>query len=131
MFSKVLLWFAAIAYLVYGVMSVYDPQIPATYAGLVFNSTDAAIEIGAMYGGMSLGLAIFFIVGALQPRFTASSLLLLLLAIGGLGLSRTLLFALSSDAVTSYTLGAIGFELVLAGLALVAFLMESKRASAG
>lgn len=130
MFSKILLWFSALCYLAYGAMTLYDPSMQANFAGMTLNSGDAPIEIGAMYGGMSLALALFFMLGATQPWLTRASLLLLTLALGGLGLSRTALFALSSEPVTTYTLGAIGFELTLAVLAAIAFATESKRAAA-
>lgn len=126
MFSKGLLWVTALMYLAYGIPSLYDPAIPAGFAGLTWVSQDAFIEIGAMYGGMSIGLGVFFMVGALRSDCTKASLILMVLALGGLGFSRTFLFALSDVPVTSYTFGAMGFEIVMAILGLAAYLLESK-----
>lgn len=121
MLSKILLWVIAGAYFLYGAMCLYDPNIQANYAGFALNSGDAYLEIGAIYGGMSLGLGVFFLMGALQPALTRASLLLMALTLGGLGCSRLLLFAIGDASVTSYTYGAMGFELVAALLGLVAW----------
>lgn len=121
MMSKILLWVIAGAYFLYGAMCLYDPNIQANFAGFTLNSGDAVLEVGAIYGGMSLGLAVFFLMGALQPSLTRASLLLMALTLGGLGGARVLLFILGDASVTSYTYGAIGFELVAAALGLVAY----------
>lgn len=120
--GKTVLLISTLAFIGYGIPSLFSPAIPADFAGLIMTSGDAFTEIGAMYGGLQTGLGIFCAIAFLKPQFYRSGLLFLVLAIGTLALGR--LFALLSapDPVTNYSYGALGYEFVTALLALLALL---------
>lgn len=121
MLGKIVLWATAIIFIGYGLVCFFDPQIPAAYSGLGLGSADSRIETAAMYGGFQAGLGLFCLIAALRPEYSEAGLLLIICAIGGLAITRGISFALTSDPVTSYTYGALGFEALTAILAAIAF----------
>ena len=121
MLGKIVLWATAIIFIGYGLVCFFDPQIPAAYSGLGFTNADSRIETAAMYGGFQAGLGLFCLIAALRPEYSKAGLLLIICAIGGLAITRGISFALTSDPVTSYTYGALGFEALTAILAAIAF----------
>lgn len=121
MLGKVLLWVSAVMFIVYGLLCLFSPQLPAGYAGLSMNSGDAFAEIGAMYGGLQTGFGIFCLLGALRNDLYRPALISLMLLVGGLALARLFSAATSTEAVGNYTYGALVYEFttaILAGLAL-------------
>ena len=122
MLSKAVLWVTGIVFFGYGVVCFFDPQIPATYSGLGFTNADSRIETAAMYGGLQAGLGLFCLIAALRNEYRRAGLLMVICGVGGLAMTRALSFALTSDPVTSYTYGALGFEALTAAFAAVAFL---------
>ncbi len=46
--GKVILWISAIVFVPYGLLCLFNPALPAGYAGLTMGSGDALVEIGAM-----------------------------------------------------------------------------------
>jgi len=119
MLGKILLWVAAVSFAAYGLMCLFDPSVPATYAGLDILSGDGYSELGAMYGGLQTGYGIFCLLGALRADLRRPALLSLLLMLGGLALARLYSTATGVDAVGSYTYGAMAFEFSMAILAAV------------
>lgn len=121
MLGKVILWVSAFVFSAYGLACLFNPQLPADYAGLAITNGDAYAEMGAMYGGLQFGFGIFCLVGALRRDFFRPALSALLIMIGGLALARLYSTATGADPVATYTYGALAFETataVLAGLAL-------------
>ena len=121
MLGKAVLWVTAVIFLGYGLVCFFDPQLPATYSGLVFGSADSRVETAAMYGGFQAGLGLFCLIAALRAEYSRAGLLVITCMVGGLAITRGIAFALSSDPVTSYTYGALGFESLTAILAAIAF----------
>jgi hypothetical protein len=119
--GKVILWISALIFIVYGLMCLFSPALPTNYAGLTMNSGDAFVEIGAMYGGLQTGFGIFCLLGALRKDLYRPALISLVLLVGGLALARLYSTLTSTEAVGSYTYGAMVYEFstaILAGLAL-------------
>ena len=119
--GKVILWVSAIVFIPYGLLCLFDPALPAGYAGLTMGSGDAFVEIGAMYGGLQTGFGLFCLLGALRNDYYRPALASLLLVVGGLALGRLYSTATSVDAVGGYTWAAMAYEFTtatLAGLAL-------------
>jgi hypothetical protein len=119
--GKVILWISAVVFIPYGLLCLFDPALPAGYAGLTMHSGDAFVEIGAMYGGLQTGFGLFCLLGALRKDFFRPALASLLLVVGGLALGRLYSAATSTDPVGSYTWAAMAYEFTtatLAGLAL-------------
>ena len=103
----------------YGIYCLIDPGLLGRLTGLVIATPAAMTEIRAMYGGLELGLGLFFLISAVLPQTTRQGLFCMLLCLGGLGLSRGagLLFDGAGD---GYNIGALIYELGSAVLALAA-----------
>ena len=122
--GKTLLGVSALVFIGYGLVSLVSPAIPAGFAGLVISNGDAFAEIGAMYGGLQTGLGLFCALALVKPEFYRSGLILLLIAIGSLALARLVSVLITTDPVTSYSYGALGYEFTTAALALAALVKK-------
>ena len=121
MLSKAVLWVTAVVFIGYGLVCFIDPQIPATYSGIGLTNADSWIETAAMYGGLQAGLGFFCLIAAIKPEYSRAGLLMVICIIGGLASARGISFAFTTNPVTSYTYGALGYEALTAILAAVAF----------
>ena len=88
MLGKAVLGISTLIFVGYGLVSLVSPAIPAGLAGLVLSNGDAYTEIGAMYGGLQIGVGLFCAMALLKPEFYRAGLMLLVLAIGTLALAR-------------------------------------------
>lgn len=122
--GKTLLGVSAFVFMGYGLVSLVSPAIPAGFAGLVISNGDAFAEIGAMYGGLQTGLGLFCALALVKPEFYRSGLILLLIAIGSLALARLVSVLITTDPVTSYRYGALGYECTTVALALAALVKK-------
>ena len=118
--SRMILGVSALILMTYGLLCLVSPELPAEYSGLKISNGDAFAEIGAMYGGLQTGLGLFFLLGAAKREFCRAALVVLILAIGSLALGRLLSLLITDQAVTAYTYGALGYELVTTCLAIIA-----------
>ena len=121
MLRKVILWISAIAFVPYGLASLFSPALPAEFAGLGILSGDGYAEIGAMYGGLQTGFGIMCLLGALRDDLRSPILLVLAIVIGGLALGRLYSIVTGIESVGSYTWGALTFESLIALLSLIAY----------
>ena len=94
----------------YGIACAADPTLPARLAGLSVLSSDGYAELGAMYGGLQIGVGLFLVLGACSPAWQRSALLVCLFVFGPLALLRGVSALRREDPVGSYTLGALAFE---------------------
>ena len=117
--TKIFLFAVALIFIGYGIACALDPALPARLAGLSIESADGYAEMGAMYGGLQVGVGLFCLLGALQQSQRQSTLLLLVLAIGLLAILRAVSALRTEDPVGSYTLGALAFESLVAIISLL------------
>ena len=120
MLGKIVLWVTAITFLGYGIACLLSPDLPAGYAGLTMTNGDAFSEIGAMYGGLQIGIGLFCVVGVMNSPYFRPALMLLVLVIGGLATARLYSTLIGVDPVGGYTWGAMAYEFGTAILAVVA-----------
>jgi hypothetical protein len=125
MLGKAILWISAIIFIVYGLMCLISPSVPADYAGLVIGSGDAYVEMGAMYGGLQTGFGVLCLMGALRKDLYRPVLTTIVLVVGGLALGRLYSTLTVSEAIGDYTYGAIVFEFATAILAVVALKLSA------
>ena len=118
--GKAILGLSALVFIAYGLVSLLTPSVPAGFAGLQMSNGDAWAEIGAMYGGLQTGIGFFCVMALVKPDYFRAGLLLLVIGIGALALARLLSLVTAPDPVTAYTYGALIYELVTVGLALLA-----------
>ena len=141
MYPKILLVLAGAVFLAYGVVCWVNPELPAEYAGLFIASHNGYAEIAAMYGGLQSSFGAILIVSAFLKGYLRPGLWLILICIGTLAAARASV-ALSgldssfqvansslgidvSSSFTSYTWGALAFEVFLAVWAGLALLKKS------
>ncbi|NQX88957.1 MAG: DUF4345 family protein [Halioglobus sp.] len=120
MLGKVILWISSLAFVSYGLLCFFDPQIPGDFAGLDIANGDGYAELGGMYGGLQTGYGLFCLLGALRRDLYRPALLSLVLMLGSLAIGR-LYSSISNDQVVGlYTWGAMAFEFATAALACIA-----------
>ena len=141
MYPKILLVLAGAVFLAYGVVCWVNPELPAEYAGLFIATHNGYAEIAAMYGGLQSSFGAILIVSAFLKGYPRPGLWLILICIGTLAAARASV-ALSgldssfqvansslgidvSSSFTSYTWGALAFEVFLAVWAGLALLKKS------
>lgn len=138
MYPKFLLAVSGTIFLVYGVACWINPELPAEYAGLFIATHNGYAEIAAMYGGLQSSFGAVLVASAFLKGYQRPGLWLILICIGTLAAARASV-ALSgldssfqvansslgidvSSSFTSYTWGALAFEVFIAlwaGLALL------------
>jgi hypothetical protein len=64
----ILLKAVGIGILVYAASFIYNPLLLAEMVGFKHHSPNTLVEITAFYGGLELGLGLFFIWASLQPE---------------------------------------------------------------
>ena len=138
MFGQLLLGVTGAIFFGLGVISVYDPEIPASWSGIFIASQDAYAEIAAMYCGMEIAVGSILLASAVIKEYLKAGLWLLFVIIFYIGAARafTVIRELDStvevagsqvgiemtSSFTSYTWGVLTFEIVVAILALIALL---------
>ena len=138
MFGQLLLGVTGAIFFGLGVVSVYDPEIPAAWSGIFIASQDAYAEIAAMYGGLEIAVGSILLASALMKEYLKAGLWLLFIIISYVAAARafTVIRELDSSveiagsqvgiemtsSFTSYTWGVLTFEVVVALLALIALL---------
>ncbi len=120
MLGKTILGVSALVLISYGAVCLISPTTPATYAGLIISNGDAFAEVGAMYGGLQTGLGLFFLLAFLKPEFYRSGLVILFLAIGSLAIARLSSLLMTDQMITTYTYGALIYEIATACIAFIA-----------
>ena len=138
MFAQLLLGISGAMFFGLGVISWYDPEIPAEWAGLFISTHDAYAEIAAVYGGLQLALGSILLASAILREYLKAGLWLLFVCIGYIAVARgtSVLRKLGSSlhgadvdpsieitsGYTIYTWGTLGLEFTIALLALMALL---------
>lgn len=115
-----MLWVSAVALIGYGLVSLVWPDIPAGYAGLSMTNGNAVAEVGAMYGGLQIGLGLFCLLGAIRATLYRPALGLLVMCLAALALSRLAWTLTGPEPVGAYTYGAMAVEFVTAAFAALA-----------
>jgi hypothetical protein len=93
MLSRLLLWFSAVVFGAIGVYFLAAPDQAAAAIGLSLDNDTARTDVRATYGGMVLGVAVFFGWAALEESRYEAGLWSMGLVYGGLALGRVLAIA--------------------------------------
>ena len=117
---RVSLVLAALVFGGSGVGFLVDPVGMGSRLGLALTQPTAVVEIGAVYGGLEVGLAAFLIGCLRHSRWIRTGLALQTFAFGGLALARGI-GMLVRGAGGGLMLGLLGLEVGGALLGLVAF----------
>ena len=113
---RLFLGFHALLWLPYGLFCLFVPTYLEGAASLAATPSTGTTEIRAMYGGLQAAIGVFALLAVLRPALRQPALLMLAFLCTGLASARLLGVGIDG-APSAYTLGALGFEVVSAGLA--------------
>jgi Domain of unknown function (DUF4345) len=122
--NTLVLAIAGLGFIGFGIAFLFWPDALLTGIGIQASSTQASIEIRAMYGGLELGLGIF-LLSCLATARQRTGLWLSLASYGGLGLAR-LASMLLLGASSPFLVFALVWEGVVAALALLALNIKTR-----
>jgi cytochrome c biogenesis protein CcdA len=116
--NSIVIAIAGLGFVGFGASCLFWPDAVLSGVGIVTTSTEAQVEIRAMYGGLELGLGLL-LLNCFKPERQHFGVLLSLASYGGLALAR-LLSMLMLGTSTPFLLFALLWEAVIAALALQA-----------
>ena len=87
--STILLSLHGLMFLFFGIIFLIDPVKSSEFIYLKLLSVAAKVEITAMYGGLNLGLGLFFLICVSKKELLKAGLLSSALVLLGLGLTRS------------------------------------------
>ena len=97
-FARILLVVAAVIFLGIGVLYSISPlAVVALFPDGATGTADGRSEIRAVYGGLELGLGLFFALGAWRKEFTAHAVVCAALVSFFAGAVRTVSFAIEGE----------------------------------
>jgi hypothetical protein len=109
---KAYLLFNAVAYIGFSLWCTIAPEKTASSLGLTFRSGSGKSEYITVYGGLEMGVALFFLIAALTPKYQEPGLLFAVFFYGGLVVFRLFTFA-TVTGIERITHGFGASELVL------------------
>ncbi len=118
--ARIFLGACAAVWLPYGLFCLLWPSFLEGAAGVSASTATGAVELRAMYGGLQAAIGVLCALGCISAPWRRHALVAVAFLTAGLGLARVAAVA-AAGAPSSYTAGALVFELASAGLA-VAFL---------
>ncbi len=124
MVGKGILGLSSLLFISYGLACFYDPSIAASNAGLVMEGSSAFAEIGAMYGGLQIGFGLFCLIAVINANYYRAGILALLIVIGFVGVTRLISQIVGDNEWTSYTIGALIYELATMVISGIVFTRE-------
>lgn len=116
---KAYLLFNAIAYIGFALWCTFAPEKTSSAIGLQFRNGSGKSEYITVYGGLEMGVAAFFLVAGIMPKYQEAGLLFSLLFYAGLVVFRAYTFATvpGIERVTYYFAGSeLVLGLIAAGL---------------
>ena len=115
-YARAYLALVGISFVAFGGWFLLVPLEAASQLGLEISGENAAFEIRGIYGGVSLGLALLALTGAILSGYTRHALFAATAYFGGYSLARVFSFASGEFPVGAFLYYAI-FEIVMAALA--------------
>ena len=118
-FARIVLALNGLIFLGYGLLCFLVPTTLTSAAGLGMETTVAATEVRAMYGGLECAIGVLFLLAALRESLLEPGLIAGVTVFAGLGVGRALGIAVEGGP-GAYNVVAVIYELGSAGLMLVA-----------
>jgi hypothetical protein len=114
---RIFLFVNAAAWLPYGLFCLVQPGFLGDVTGMTLDSSTAATEVRAMYGGLQAAIGTLALLGALRPAFLKPALTMLVFLCSGLFLGRA--YGVFTDGqISAYTGSAVAFELIASSVAI-------------
>ncbi|MEL7231287.1 MAG: DUF4345 family protein [Pseudomonadota bacterium] len=124
MTTRIFLGLTALMFFAFGGWSITDPAGMTSSLGVEAGGVAGVFEMRGIYGGVSLGAAIFCLLGALKPNLSFAALCFVATYMGGYIIGRGASL-IAGDSAQASSWAFAGFELVMA---LIAFgLLAARR----
>ncbi len=120
MFVKIFLLIQGVGFILFGAYCFFNPQAMIDILGVSNISPEGVYEMRGIYGGVSFGMGVLVLCGALKANMRQTALFALMAYTGGYGLARIL--ALPFDGVPSGILLAASIFEITTALFCVSFL---------
>lgn len=117
--ARLSLGLSALAFAAFGTWFLVSPTALGRI-GVLLNHANAVTEIRAFYGGLELGLGVFFLLALRRPAWYIPALMVQALALGGVAATR--LFGIALGGTTEIMLALAAAEAAGCALAVVALL---------
>ena len=130
LFSRIVLVLLGVIFAGFGVAFLLWPSQMAMRVGIPLVTMAGTTDVRALYGGLEIGLGVFFAIAAASRAWRVPGLLAAFCALAGMGLARALGIAL--DGGPAPRNGALlGSEISGAAFALVALILERRGSRSG
>lgn len=117
--DRLYLFLNAALYVLFALWCTAAPEKTASAVGFTFRSGSGTSEFIAVYGGMELGFAAFFLLAALSPTLRPAGILFSICFYGGIVLFRAYSFAtVAGIERPTYILASLEAALLIAALIL-------------
>ena len=128
--ARIVLLLAASMFGVFGVWLLLAPEKMGDWSGIQATLPTAKTELRAFYGGLEIGLAMFFLAAWLRPKMAVSACLCLGIVMAGVSLSRMLGFLLDGSACAEQFV-FLAIEALFAALGFLGYATANAEASTG
>jgi hypothetical protein len=124
MTGRLVLGLVAVIFIPFGVWALADPVAVARFTQVELPTPTALADGRAVYGGLTLGLGIFFVLCANRPEFIRAGLWAVLLTLAG-PLSGRVIGVIVDGAGTVETYRTLVAEFALASMAAISLVRET------
>lgn len=118
-----------VVFVAYGLFCFVQPGFLAGAAGVTATSPTGVTELRAMYGGLQTGFGVLLLAAARDRRLRRSGVAVLAFLVPGLAIARATGSTIDGG-LTSYTVGALVFEISTSVAAVVLLRREIETAAA-
>lgn len=119
--TALFLWLNAAMYALFGLWCTLNPTQVMSFLGLGVAAPQGRLEFLAVYGGLQMGLAAFFTLGALDPRLSSTAVKLGLCLYAGIVAWRALALIIYGMPDDKGILAVFALEILLLVLACAAW----------
>ena len=105
-----------VAWIPFGLYCFFVPGSLQEAAGVAATNETGTTDLRAMYGGLQIAIGMLAVLALRDAARVRSTLLTLVVLVGGIGIARVLGAMLGGD-TSPFTLGAAAFELAAAACA--------------
>lgn len=110
MLARFALWLLGLSFAAFGLWALARPLHFATLLGFELSNAQALTEMRAFYGGLELGLGLFFIVCALRVDLARAGLVLGVVSLSAVATTR-LYGLIVDDSFSTLLVAVLGLEL--------------------
>lgn len=109
LFARIILTITGLVFFVHGLVCFIHPATIGIESGLAMPTPSSVIEVRAEYGGLPMGLGLFFLAAALRKIEIRTGLIVMLTVLTGYATARIAAVLISGE-IDTYNAAAIAYE---------------------